>query len=127
MHHVSEKRLSVEHELRKHAVRRGWFWWARWENLSWMEPALGSLLKVCGLYARGVRNVLDVGFSRQEMTFSRLPDAFDGFGILWISDLHLDRLDGLLEKVLALAETAAFDIAILGGDFCFRSEERRVG
>jgi hypothetical protein len=116
---VNEKRLSVEQEYRKHAVRRGLFWWARWENLSWMEPVLGSLLKLCGLYARGYQNVLNVGFSQQKMTFSRLPDAFDGFRILWISDLHLDRLDGLLEKVLTLTAQAEFDIAILGGDFCF--------
>lgn len=116
---VSEKRLSVERELRKHAIRRGWFWWLRWENLSFMEPVLGGFLKLCGLYNRGFRNVLNVRLTHQEFVIENLPDAFDGFRILWISDLHADRLPGLLEKVLALVETADFDIAVLGGDFCF--------
>lgn len=119
MRPISQKRLSVEHEQHKHAVRRGWFWWARWENLSWMEPVLGTLLKMCGLYWRGYRNVLDIELSRQELALKRLPAAFDGFRILWISDLHLDRLDGLLEKVLVLAAQVECDCVVLGGDFCF--------
>ena len=116
---VSEKRLSVEHEHRKHAIRRGWFWWLRWENLSFMEPVLGGFLKLCGLYNRGFGNVLNVRLTHQEFAFENLPDAFDGFRILWISDLHADRIPGLLDKVLQLTADLPRDIAILGGDFCF--------
>lgn len=119
MRPVSEKRLSVERELRKHAVRRGLFWWLRWENMSFLEPALAGFLKLCGLYGRGYDNVLNVSLTRQELGFERLPEAFDGFRILWISDLHADRIDGLVERVLALTETVTYDIAVLGGDFCF--------
>jgi len=116
---VSEKRLSVERELRKHAVRRGWFWWARWENLSCLEPVLGAFLKLCGLYNRGYRNLFNVDFCHQEFEMERLPESFDGFRILWISDLHADRIEGLIEKVLAMTADVQRDITILGGDFCF--------
>ena len=119
MRSVSEKRLSVERQDRKRAIRRGRLWWLRWENLSFMEPVLAALLKVCGLYGRGVRNVLNVSLTRQELAFERLPEAFDGFRILWISDLHFDQIDGLLERVLALAADVERDMTVLGGDFCF--------
>lgn len=119
MRPVSEKRLSVEHELHKHAVRRGWFWWARWENLSCLEPVLGALLKLFGLYNRGHRNLFNIDFHHQEFILERLPESFDGFRILWISDLHADRIDGLIEKVLAMTADVQRDITVLGGDFCF--------
>lgn len=119
MRPVSEKRLTVERQDRKHAVRRGRLWWLRWENLSFMEPVLAGLLKLCGLYNRGIGNVLNVRLTCQQFVFENLPDAFDGFGILWISDLHADRVPGLVEKVLELTADVPRDIAVLGGDFCF--------
>ncbi len=119
MRAVSEKRLTIEQQDHQHAVRRGWFWWARWENLSWLEPVLAGFLWACGLYDRGLRNVLDVRLTAQDVVLPKLPMEFDGFQVLWISDLHSDYIDGLTEKVLSLAERAEYDIAVLGGDFCF--------
>lgn len=119
MRPISEKRLSVERQDRKHAVRRGWFWWLRWENLSFMEPVLGGMLKLCRLYGRGFDNVLNVTVTRQDVPLARLPEAFDGFRVLWISDLHADGIDGLLKRVLDLTAGLTWDIAVLGGDFCF--------
>lgn len=119
MRPVPKKRLAVECEDCQHAVRRGLFWWARWENLSWLEPVLAGFLRLCGLYKRGLQNVLHPRLTRQEIPLPQLPTAFDGFRILWISDLHSDRIEGLVEEVLELAEQADYDIAVLGGDFCF--------
>lgn len=119
MRPVSEKRLSAEHEQHQHAIRRGLLWWAKWENLPWLEKFLETLLRGCGLYQRGHRNLLDIGFCRQTLELERLPKAFDGFRILWISDLHADHIDGLMEKVLAMAAGVEREITILGGDFCF--------
>lgn len=119
MQPVPEKRLAVECEDHQHAVRRGLFWWAQWENLFWLEPVLAGFLRLCGLYGRGLQNVLHPRLSRQEIMLPQLPMEFDGFRILWISDLHSDRIDGLVEKVLERAEQADYDIAVWGGDFCF--------
>ena len=119
MRDVSEKRLAVEHEQHQHAIRRGLLWWAKWENLPWMENVLETGLRLCGLYRRGHRNLLNIQFVRQTLAFKRLPAVFDGFRILWISDLHADRIDGLTDKVLAMAAGIERDITILGGDFCF--------
>ena len=119
MQAIPEKRLAVEREDRKHAVRRGRLWWLRWENLSFMEPILAASLKLCGLYNRGFRNVLKVSLVQQQIRLARLPEAFDGFRILWISDLHLDRIDGLMERVLHITANTERDITVLGGDFCF--------
>ncbi len=119
MNPVSEKRLAVERQDRKRAIRRGRLWWLRWENLSFMEPVLAAMLKVFGLYGRGVDNVLNVSLTRQAFAFERLPEGFDGFRILWISDLHFDRIDGLAERVLELTADLERDMTVLGGDFCF--------
>ena len=116
---ISDQRRRVEHEGHHHVVRRGWRMWLHWENLPWLEHVFRFLLKSTGLWRRGFNNVLDTRVSRTEVSFANLPPAFDGFRILWISDLHIDPLDGLCEKLCDLVQTLDYDICVLGGDYCF--------
>ena len=56
---------------------------------------------------------------KQEVSFHfcDLPPAFDGYKVLFLSDLHLDGLDGLTEKVIQIIRQTPADMCILGGDF----------
>ncbi len=63
--------------------------------------------------------MLNVQTRQTELELSDLPEAFDGFRLLWITDLHIEPLDGLVERVVGLAEGLDYDVCVLGGDYCF--------
>ncbi len=76
-----------------------------------------TVFKLTGLYEKGKQNALDVQLNNINFNFEDLPSEFDNFTILFISDLHLDCLEGLTQKVKDLVEPLNPDICILGGDY----------
>ncbi len=115
---ISKQREHVE-QHGKHLIRRGWRTWIHWENLPWLNPLFVGFLKTTGLWRRGFANVLDVQVEQTELAFTDLPELFDGFRILWLSDFHIDKLDGLTEAMLSKVGELDYDICILGGDYSF--------
>lgn len=95
---------------------------ARWQvmlNLTSFlsnEIILTSIFKISGLYERGRRNALQVRLEEMELAFPSLPPAFDGFRILFMSDLHLDGQDGLTEELVYLVRDVEVDLCLIGGD-----------
>lgn len=90
-----------------------------WFNLTRVltdQVVLTWLFKISGLYARGVSNALDVRLTEKTMIFEHLPGEFDNFTILFLTDLHLDGLQGLTEKLVSLVGERSFDLCLLGGD-----------
>lgn len=116
---IPQKRKDIERLNGRYCPHRGLRKWLRWENLSFLEPVLEGFLKGCGLYQRGYKNVLNLQLSKTTFYFSKLPIEFDGFRILWISDLHSDRIEGLLQRIFDIIEPLSWDLAVIGGDFCF--------
>ena len=96
------QRQGQDHPLRDWLLRRG--------------------MKLSGLYARGVANVRRPVVNRLDFCFDTLPEAFDGFTILHLSDIHIDALpdlaDILRERLCALEA----DLCVLTGDFRFGTE-----
>jgi len=77
----------------------------------------GRLLARTPLYARGVRNALDLRLTRLEFSFPDLPPAFDGYSLLHLSDLHCDRLEGIVEAVCGAVAGLAPDLCVMTGDY----------
>ena len=77
---------------------------------------LVSVFQALGLYERGKQNVLQIRLEEPEFILPDLPPAFDGFKILFLSDLHLDGLDGLTEEILRQINDLDYDLCLLGGD-----------
>ncbi len=86
------------------------------EDAVYYHVLMKSVFKAIGLYERGKRNALTV--EKREVTFHlhNLPAAFDGYRILFLSDLHLDGLEGLTERIIEIVRRTPADICILGGD-----------
>jgi len=80
---------------------------------------LGLALKLVGLYGRGVRNACDIRLNRIELPFENLPEEFDGYSILQISDLHLDALPAATSQLIDLVAKTEVDLCVLTGDFRF--------
>lgn len=75
-----------------------------------------SAFHAAGLTPVGRRNALEVGLTSIAPALPGLPAAFDGYRILFASDLHLDGLDGLARRLTALVRNERFDLCLLGGD-----------
>lgn len=76
-----------------------------------------TVFKLTGIEVIGKKNALDIQTRRLDLHFPDLPEAFDGYTILFLTDLHLDGLDGLTERLLALIRPLSADLCLLGGDY----------
>ena len=119
MRDMSERRRLVEHEGRIHAVRRGRRGTLHFENMPRLHKTLEFILRASFTRARGVRNALDVRAEEVRFVLSNLPAVFDNTRILLVTDLHIDGMDRLAEKIISVSEGIDYDFCILGGDYSF--------
>lgn len=116
---IHPNRNNIEHEGRQHRVQRGLLGFFHWENFDFLNPTVEFLVKAVGLFPRGYHNATDIQIEQVRLELARLPKAFEGFRLLWISDLHLERFDHLPQKVLDMVGPLEYDLCIFGGDSCF--------
>ena len=90
------------------------------DSIPLLRNFLSFLVSVIGLKATGTRNALDIRLEQIEFAFENLPQAFDGTRILFITDLHIDSLQGLSEKVINIINGLDYDFCVLGGDYSFK-------
>ena len=89
----------------------------RWRPYKAMLLAIGLGLRVVGMHGRGQRNAVDVALVSLDLVFDDLPEAFDGFRILHVSDPHFDALPAVHERALELIAGVETDLCVLGGDY----------
>lgn len=106
------RRAQMEASQQRH-TRAGVFGKrALFRMLPLVEPALAAL----GLRRRALANILAIELSEVDMAISGLPEAFDGYRILQISDIHVGRVPGLVEAAAAIVSQVDADLAVLTGD-----------
>ena len=76
-----------------------------------------TVFRLTGLYERGKVNALDIKLRRLKFEFDDLPSGFDDYTILFISDLHLDSMEGITRKIQDIVERLKPDLCLLGGDY----------
>ena len=87
------------------------------ENSALSTLAIEYTLKLTGLFRRGRKNAEQVEVRRNPVKVGELPDAFDGFSILQLSDLHCDMSEPAMQRVAELLPTVSYDVCVLTGDF----------
>lgn len=88
------------------------------ENWYSIHGLIRYALKLCLLHGYGQRNARRIGIRHNEFFFEHLPEDFDGFKLLHISDLHLDVADGIVEAHIdALHRVEDYDICVMTGDY----------
>ena len=80
------------------------------------QIALTMIFKICGLHTKGVRNTLDVCVEKRRLHFPTLPEDFDNFRILLLTDLHLDGLPDLTDGIIDKIKDLEYDLCLFGGD-----------
>jgi predicted MPP superfamily phosphohydrolase len=108
MRAVSKRRLLVESQDHENKVKTPWYW-----------GALDLFLRVSLIRNIGLRNALDVRVENVELIFGHLPKGFDNVRILFVTDLHLDGTNPLVDKVLNIVGNIDYDYCILGGDYTY--------
>ncbi|MBD3324557.1 hypothetical protein GF339_08225, partial [candidate division KSB3 bacterium] len=122
LQHVKPERRNKELE---HNPTHPLFWQRSFhfetveQVLSVIIPAIVPVLKLSGLYQRGLQNALAIQQSAFSVVDAALPEAFDGFKMLFLSDLHIDGNDALLPPLCEALEAEAVDLCLLGGDYRF--------
>jgi predicted MPP superfamily phosphohydrolase len=117
--HVAQ-RLGLERDFEAHAARRDshFFSMEKW----YTAPALiRTCLRAVGLYRRGQRNALAIERRENDVSIPGLPDAFDGYTILQLSDPHFDISTGFTEALLRCIEPLQYDLCVLTGDYRART------
>jgi uncharacterized protein len=87
------------------------------ENVIYYRWVMKGVFKLLGLYGQGEKNALDVRVRSLELAFDRLPLPFRAYRILFISDLHIDGLEGLCDQLVCLIQDLDVDLCLLGGDY----------
>src|SRR5688572_24495076 len=84
----AKQRLGIEIDHEAQIVGQGvnLFHLENWYSIHLIQ----LVLKLSGIYRRGIRNARRVALRRNELHFDDLPLPFDGFTILHISDLHVE-------------------------------------
>ncbi len=108
-----KRRLHMETSGRRH-TRAGSFPAVRLMRLA--TATVAPLAATIGLGRRALDNALDIRLTQIEMFLPGLPKAFDGYEILHITDLHVGRVPGLIERAAAIIREVPADLAVLTGD-----------
>ncbi len=108
--------VEIEHEADRFGQGQTIFNIENWKLAAFLIE-LG--LKATGLTARGRANVLDFRVRQNRLVLPRLPDAFEGFTLLHLSDLHFDSLPEFPQRLAERVAELDFDVCVLTGDYRF--------
>jgi predicted MPP superfamily phosphohydrolase len=76
-----------------------------------------GFLEISGLMQRGARNAAAVEVRTNGVRIAALPAELDGFTLLQISDLHIDRSLGAVARLAQLLPDLSYDVCVLTGDY----------
>ncbi len=69
------------------------------------------------LYQRGIKNAKTTMVNHVELVFDSLPDEFDGYSILHMTDLHLDFMPEIAQKICEQIQSVKADLCVMTGDY----------
>jgi uncharacterized protein len=112
----AKQRLGIEtdHEAQVFGQGLNFFHVENWYSI---HSVIRNVLRLAGLYGRGLRNAERVELRHNDVELVRLPPSFDGFSILHISDMHADMSQGAMSRAIELVDGIRYDICVLTGDF----------
>lgn len=115
-----QKRLAIERGQLRTWARHGQYT-GKIRATPWRRTLLAAAFRVTGLRPRGERNAREAVIRSLRFAFVALPEAFCGFTILHMSDLHIDGLPGLPEAIGARIRHVSSDVCVLTGDYRYRT------
>jgi predicted MPP superfamily phosphohydrolase len=112
----ARQRLGIERDHEAQAFGQG-LTLVHLENWYSAQSIIRGALKLSGLYWRARRNAERIVVRHNDISFANLPERFDGFTILHISDMHVDMNEAAMRRLIELVGGRRYDICVLTGDF----------
>lgn len=85
--------------------------------LDHLLPYATLSLKMAGIYKMGYENALNIVLKEHDLYFKDLPESFDGYRILHLTDMHIDCLPGLEDVICDIVEDLRYDTCVMTGDY----------
>ena len=117
--HVRQ-RLGIERDFEAH-VLRGASRFFHVENWHSLHGLIRGGLRLAGLHGRGRRNALAIEVRTHDVPLANLPEEFDGFTLLQLSDLHIDMESGFADALIECVRPLRYDLCVLTGDYRARA------
>lgn len=87
-------------------------------KIHFIRPLQHLFLRWTGLQEKGRREFLNPVVREREVFFGKqLPESFDGFRILQLSDLHIDIDTHLLSAISKVISLCEYDLCVMTGDY----------
>ena len=109
--------MEADHEA--HVRRRNSL--LHFENWQLVRHLIRTGLRVTGLHERGQCNALAIEVAEHAVPLPRLPQAFHGFTLLQLSDLHLGASEAAVDALVETVRPLNYDLCVLTGDYRFRT------
>jgi predicted MPP superfamily phosphohydrolase len=87
------------------------------ENLRSSHFLIRTCLKLTGLYWRGCRNAAKIEVRHNYVRSPQIPEGFDGYTILQLSDLHVDMSQDAMARLAGMLKEISYDLCVLTGDY----------
>lgn len=91
------------------------------ENSTATQAIIRGGLRLTGLYWRARSNTARVVVRQNDVVSRHLPEPFDGFTILHLSDLHVELNEAAMLRVSELVADLSYDLCVLTGDYRFKT------
>lgn len=80
-----------------------------------------TLIKPFALYKKGYKTASTPVLKCLALRFKTLPPEFDGYRILHLTDLHIDFMPHLTDRICSLLEAVETDVCVMTGDYRLKS------
>ncbi len=90
---------------------------SHWNLFLRLLKIFAFLMKITGYYRKGYGNAKTIRVNEISLNFPNLPNAFNGFRILHLSDLHIDCIPGFASLIIEKVKNLNFDICLMTGDY----------
>lgn len=91
--------------------------------ITWIDyliPIVNAGLRLSGTYGIGKANAKKIQVKEFDLYFDNLPEAFDGYKVLHLTDLHIDSLPGLEQIICEKLEKLDYHSCFITGDYRLR-------
>ena len=118
---LSDRELWAHHraliENTKHKITVGG---KKVRKNNWVDqflPLFEIGLKITGQFNKGLEKAKDIAVKKYDLIFPDLPDAFQDYSILHLTDLHLDTIPDFASILINTIKKVNYDICLITGDY----------
>lgn len=112
----ARQRIGIEREHEAQAFGQG-LTLLHMENLPFSNAIIEAVLRLSGMYWIGRHNAGKIRVLTHDVVADCLPDCFDGYTILHLTDLHCDMNSRAMANMTRLIEGLDYDLCVWTGDY----------